>query len=610
MFQFASGLGIAKENGMSFCMSPGGAMHEIADAFVGPFPPKCTVPYLHRFKEKGYATFQHFDLSAKEERGKNYQNVAIGSYLQSWRYFEIVKDDVRQRLQFKHALRLRANAYLSTHSGEESEAPSYRVGIHVRRGDHLKLGYLKFPSIEYFRNAADYFRGLHEHVVFVIASDDPSWCIDQPFFRGKSFHVITESHSALLDMAILASCDAVVTTVGTFGWWAGWLAGGPVVYYDGQFVLDHPINDDDKVDVTDYFPSVWIAMGDENTLQIRPSPVIDRSQPPRSNMSGIDVTMRRKWRPAEIFYINLDRHVRQRNFMDDHFNRMGLAFTRFSGFDASRWTGDESQWKDVLRQDIKQKIGEGRPRIASKIFAFVEDVYPIAVASDQLGRLGCAVSHIALWLSLSTKPRGEYIVLEDDVKISPANGLEMISRIFAGQRQKGRVEDDSYSSPLPSDWSVLYLIVVGHFARASVGSIGVDDLWYGDRLNEFVGQLKPPPQPATIGDSTRHNLGTLGFVFSGGAPMERLADVVIGILRQKARSTGNLNIDGAMVAASLIINMYILLPRTSVASNGSGDVIVQWSVGSREAELGHPLCLGLAFRDAPECADGGKKSRV
>jgi hypothetical protein len=27
------------------------------------------------------------------------------------------------------------------------------------------------------------------------------------------------------DLAMLASCDHVITTIGTFSWWSGWLAG-------------------------------------------------------------------------------------------------------------------------------------------------------------------------------------------------------------------------------------------------------------------------------------------------------------------------------------------------------------------------------------------------
>jgi hypothetical protein len=65
-------------------------------------------------------------------------------------------------------------------------------------------------------------------------------------------------------MAILAGCDHMVMTVGSFGFWAAYLGadakGGEVVYYDSEFKMEHPTNKGNVV-LEDYYPEGWVAMG-------------------------------------------------------------------------------------------------------------------------------------------------------------------------------------------------------------------------------------------------------------------------------------------------------------------------------------------------------------
>ena len=51
---------------------------------------------------------------------------------------------------------------------------------------------------------------------------------------------------------LLATCNHSIITIGTFGWWAAWLAGGRVVYY-GDFV-------NSKRSILDHYPHDWISM--------------------------------------------------------------------------------------------------------------------------------------------------------------------------------------------------------------------------------------------------------------------------------------------------------------------------------------------------------------
>ena len=258
VFQFASGVGIAAVNGAKLCM-PRATMTLLTSTFVGPFPPECppSASFPPAIVEKGYARYEDFDFS----KG----NVAIGrgsndGFLQSWRYFDRVKDKVRERLQFKPVIQEQAAAYVQSHR----KGAAKMVGIHVRKGD-TECGlcggkrYLLFPSDSYVEKAMAHFQG---EVHFIVASDNSTWCASQKVFQRPNIHVVTETHTGSLDLAILASCDAVITTIGTFGWWAGWLSNGDVVYYKDQFVMDHAINKG-KVVEADYYPEGWVGLGDD-----------------------------------------------------------------------------------------------------------------------------------------------------------------------------------------------------------------------------------------------------------------------------------------------------------------------------------------------------------
>ena len=106
------------------------------------------------------------------------------------------------------------------------------IGIHVRRGDFLfspnalNRGVVTADK-EYFIKAMSYYRHLYSDAIFIVVSDDHPWCqqnIVGPDVRYSSFT------RAIVDFAIMTLCDHTIITGGTFSWWAGWLAGGTVVY--------------------------------------------------------------------------------------------------------------------------------------------------------------------------------------------------------------------------------------------------------------------------------------------------------------------------------------------------------------------------------------------
>jgi galactoside 2-L-fucosyltransferase 1/2 len=53
-------------------------------------------------------------------------------------------------------------------------------------------------------------------------------------------------------------CDHSIITSGTYSWWAGWLAGGMVVYYKNFLRPNTTIGN--EYNDSDYYPPDWIGM--------------------------------------------------------------------------------------------------------------------------------------------------------------------------------------------------------------------------------------------------------------------------------------------------------------------------------------------------------------
>ena len=121
-------------------------------------------------------------------------------------------------------------------SRHNSIAPSAVTGIHVRRADYVwpsnkDQGYT-VADAKYIETAMQYFTTKYHNVIFVVCSDDIQWCQKNV---QSSTHLVVYSpfsnNSSSLDLCTLAKCNHTITTVGTFSWWAGNLAGGETIYY-------------------------------------------------------------------------------------------------------------------------------------------------------------------------------------------------------------------------------------------------------------------------------------------------------------------------------------------------------------------------------------------
>ncbi len=196
------------------------------------------------------------------------RNIKLNGYYQSWRYFEDYESDIRRQFTFLYDIKNKALKNLQSalnaadnllNLGSRSVHAVY-VGVHIRLGD-WKHDNVQLIA-DYLARAVHYFTRLYANVIFIVCSNDQGWSrnsmqLDAQIARNHSVWFSPNTDSAL-DMAILAHCNHSIITVGTYGWWSAFLAGGTTVYYEGSRRRMGSATLDSNV--SHYFYPGWISL--------------------------------------------------------------------------------------------------------------------------------------------------------------------------------------------------------------------------------------------------------------------------------------------------------------------------------------------------------------
>ena len=252
MFEYASLLGIAALNGRRPFYS---TRSQLGHSFL--------VTRLTDRPTKGFVVVFEPDFAGYNPAFARLPraNVTLMQFLQSWKYFDFMRPTIRRELTFKQSVKDSATRLLTKYSTQIGSNRT-RVGVHVRRGDflvahHIRKGYHTAPA-SYVRKAMELMRRKHGDVIFIFVTDDVKWC--QSEFQTSDV-VVAEKAPADVHMALLASCHHVIMTVGTYGWWGAYLAGGDVVYYwDWTHSLHDPPLPAEIRRPQDNFPPSWIPL--------------------------------------------------------------------------------------------------------------------------------------------------------------------------------------------------------------------------------------------------------------------------------------------------------------------------------------------------------------
>ena len=156
IFQFASTFGIAMSKNMTFIVNRNSYLNYVFKLNVN-FTNDYSVCKTFKVAiEKSFGTYDEKLLSYNSS-----QNLRIGHYLQSWKYFYQFRKQIREQLIFQDPIQDYVNKHIDLilyERGISSRKNSTLVGVHVRRGDKLHNTDLNVASQEYLHNAVHYFR--------------------------------------------------------------------------------------------------------------------------------------------------------------------------------------------------------------------------------------------------------------------------------------------------------------------------------------------------------------------------------------------------------------------------------------------------------------------
>ncbi|XP_055340024.1 galactoside alpha-(1,2)-fucosyltransferase 2-like [Paramacrobiotus metropolitanus] len=193
------------------------------------------------------------------------KNVITDGYLQSWKYFNAYRDDIRSLFTFKEdvynrTLKIIEPLFDNYVRNSSADSLPTLVGIHVRRGDMATSVQVKYghrpASEEYLLRAVLRFHQDYDSIVFIVVSNEIDYC--RELFTGFPNFLFVENSSPEVDMALLTLMDHIVLSVGTFGWWGAYLSDAKRVFYFKNW----PRSGSEMArlfNVEDYFMPSWTA---------------------------------------------------------------------------------------------------------------------------------------------------------------------------------------------------------------------------------------------------------------------------------------------------------------------------------------------------------------
>jgi galactoside 2-L-fucosyltransferase 1/2 len=213
-------------------------------------------------------TFYDYDQRLENETfvsglTSRHETILICGLSQTFRHAEKVNHELRKQLRLKSSARSIADAFISHHRLSIANESSMQVCVHVRGGDFRRreIGYFGLTIIDskYLNNSFAHFVKKFSNVQFIVATDDWNWT-NQLLANTSSKYDIVRSvnHTAGEDLAILTSCDAVIMSTGSYGWWAAWISNKTTVYYENWPRKGSEF--ESMFNKVNYFQSNWIPL--------------------------------------------------------------------------------------------------------------------------------------------------------------------------------------------------------------------------------------------------------------------------------------------------------------------------------------------------------------
>jgi len=138
------------------------------------------------------------------------------------------------------------------------------VAMHIRLGDYLLPEHHHFVRLwqtDYYTKAMQVITEKHEHVKFLIFSNDIKWCREN-LLPDSSDEDFVDTKDDCLDFAIMASCDDIIIANSSFSLWAAFMNKNPdkTIVCPTQYLYEYSefshINGN-------YYPNDWTSINME-----------------------------------------------------------------------------------------------------------------------------------------------------------------------------------------------------------------------------------------------------------------------------------------------------------------------------------------------------------
>ncbi|XP_003801564.1 galactoside 2-alpha-L-fucosyltransferase 2 [Otolemur garnettii] len=239
MGQYATLYALAKMNGRPAFILP--EMHRtLAPIFRITLPVlPSTMTIIH------WQNYHLNDWMEEQYRHIRGDYVRLTGYPCSWTFYHHLRHEILQEFTLHDHVREEAQTFLRGLQVNGSQPVTF-VGVHVRRGDYVHV----MPNVwkgvvadrQYLERALAWFRARYSSAIFVVTSNGMAWCrenIDASrgdvVFAGNGIE-----GSPAKDFALLTQCNHTIMTIGTFGIWAAYLAGGETIYLANYTLPDSP----------------------------------------------------------------------------------------------------------------------------------------------------------------------------------------------------------------------------------------------------------------------------------------------------------------------------------------------------------------------------------
>lgn len=157
------------------------------------------------------------------ERSYVWPLIYFKGFYQSEKYFEGIKDEVRQAFTFDQSQANEKSLKMLARMDNEDNA----VSLHVRRGDYLQakhwnaIGHI--CQLPYYQNALSKLKELVAEPVFYVFSDDIDWVKDNLPLENAIFVDWNKGQDSWQDMMLMSHCRHHIICNSTFSWWGAWL---------------------------------------------------------------------------------------------------------------------------------------------------------------------------------------------------------------------------------------------------------------------------------------------------------------------------------------------------------------------------------------------------